>query len=225
MMGSPTPCANSRRTKRSRSAGTDNTGTPYAYYTRNYHVRLVPVPNVTGTLSMPYYARPNKLVQPSEAVTIAAASNAGSAWTFQFLGTPPAALEAGLRQVDVVRGTPGFETLVENTRCLVTEVAPSNYTYELSSNATIAEGDYICVPGQAPVPQVPVEMHGLLAVRAARRLVKATGDARWQDLNADVVELEDKAKSWLSPRVAGDTQQAGGSIGFAALMPFGWPGF
>lgn len=222
--------------------GSNNTGTPYAYYTRNYHVRLVPVPNVAGTLSLPYYARPNKLVVAGLAAVSGARATAISTTAYNsvadtllitILGDPPTAIQggvAGAMALDIVRATPGFETLTTTTEASTTivEISPNVWTYTLTgvvADPGVVSGDYVCVAGEAPVPQVPVEMHGLLAARAARRLVKATGDARWQDLNADVVELEDKAKSWLSPRVAGDTQQAGGSIGCSALMPFGWPGF
>lgn len=203
---------------------TDNTGTPYAYWMQGYKVVLVGVPNVTGTLSTPYYARPNTLVATSAAVACTSASVVGTAWTLAYLGTPPSGLDTGgIISVDVVRATPGFETLAENVSCLVTVLGVGQYQYEFTSEATdIAAGDFICLPGQAPVPQCPVELFGLLASRTARRLLKAVGDDRWQALEADVAELEDKAKAWLAPRVAGDTQQAGGDAGNGLIAGMGW---
>lgn len=198
-------------------------GTPYGYYIRNYDVVLVPIPNSAGSVQMPYYARPNKLVLPAAVVTIDSASDAGGgAWTLTFTGTPPAGLDtAGLVEVDVVRGTPGFETLFSGD-CLITGgPAPGVFTYEVSTTETIVEGDYVCLPGEAPVPQAPVELHGLLAARTARRLVKAVGDERYAALGEDVAELEQKARDWLLQRVAGQTQQAGASVGSSGVGPFG----
>lgn len=208
----------------------DNTGTPYAYWLQSYKVILVGVPNIPGTLSTPYYARPNTLVLPSAVVASTSVSQpATGVWELTFVGTPPVGLGTpGTVSVDIVRATPGFETLIEATDCVITELSPSQFTYTISSTATdIAAGDYVCVAGQAPVPQVPVEMFGLLAARAARRAIKSVGDDRWQSLEADVLELEQKAKDWLAPRVSGDTQQAGGSIGNNGLVggigwAFGW---
>jgi hypothetical protein len=210
-------------------------GTPYGYYLRNYHVVLVPVPNVSGTLEMPYYARPNKLVLVAEdpategaGVVVGVSYNTVADTLTLFAENVPTNLQPAdtAMPLDIVRATPGFETLVSaaETQVSVSEPSPGTWQYVISSiteNPNVAVGDYICESGQAPVPQVPVELHGLLAVRAARRAVKSVGDDRWQALDADVAELEEKAKDWLKPRVSGQTQQAGGSIGISGLGPFG----
>lgn len=208
----------------------DNTGTPYAYWLQSYKVILVGVPNIPGTLSTPYYARPNALILPSAAVACDAASYTNGSLEMVFTGTPPGTLDGASAFTDVVRATPGFETLVENHETEIEEVNPGQWAYRytnLSADPGVAAGDYVCIAGQAPVPQVPVEMFGLLAARAARRAIKSVGDDRWQSLDADVLELEQKAKDWLAPRVSGDTQQAGGSIGNNGLVggigwAFGW---
>lgn len=206
----------------------DNQGIPYAYWLQGYKVVLVGLPVVEGTLSTPYYARPNTLVATTAAVACTTASAVGTAWTLTYTGTAPSGLSTGTVQVDIVRATPGFETLVENVACTITGPSAGTYTYTFTSSATdIVAGDYICLAGQAPVPQLPVEMHGLLAARTTRRMLKAVGDDRWQAIEADVQELEERAKNWLAPRVASDMQQAGGSIGNNGIVggmgwAFGW---
>lgn len=206
-----------------------NQGTPFAYYTQNYSVVLVPVPNVAGTLSMPYYARPNALVlQGSSAVSgarcVALTSVSGDTTFITIVTSPPTVLTAATR-VDIVRATPGFETLVAGAPVTV-EFLGGSYRFTITGLASgvglsIATGDYLCLPNEAPVPQVPVELHGLLAARTARRLLKAVGDDRWQSVDADVQELEGMALKWLAPRVAGQTQQSGSSIGSSGIGPFG----
>lgn len=200
-------------------------GTPYGYYTRNYHVVLVPEPNVSGTLELPYYARPNRLVLPAAVAVVLSTSQLNDTEVeLTLTAAAPMAMQT-LTQVDVVRATPGFETLIPLGPA-TWDAAFETVTIATSVAATdIVAGDYVCTPGDAPVPQVPVELHGLLAVRAARRAVKSVGDDRWQALDADVAELEQKAKDWLAPRVAGQTQQAGGSIGSSGIGPFGGGGW
>lgn len=207
--------------------GSSNQGTPFGYYVRNYEVVLVPQPNVAGTLSMPYYARPSKLVAASAVLPIVEVNIVGSAVELTLEYTDPAALTPfpyNRTTLDVVRATPGFETLVADgaNSSPTNNVGTVTITFASTSALQVpSPGDYVCVPGQAPVPQAPVELHGLLAARTARRLVKAVGDDRWQSLDADVQELEAKAQDWLTGRVAGQTQQAGASIGSSGLGPFG----
>lgn len=217
---------------------TDNQGTPYAYWLQGYKVVLVGEPNVAGTLSTPYYARPNKLILPTAASSTEAVILVSSVTynatldtlTLVYQGVPAAVMQVDGVSLDVVRATPGFETLATGAFA-VTETDPgAEWTFVLSGveeDPGVVSGDYLCLAGQAPVPQAPVELHGLLAVRTARRLLKAVGDDRWQALEADVADLEQKATTWLSPRVSGDTQQAGGSIGSSGLVAgmgwaFGW---
>lgn len=222
----------------------NNQGTPSAYYVRNYYVVLVPQPNLAGTLTMPFYARPNRLVlaglagvSGARAVACFTASYNTVTGSLQLTvdGDPPAVVNGGIagsQALDIVRAGPGFETLTTTTQSNTTivEASPNVWLYTITgftANPGVEGGDYICVPGEAPVPQVPVELHGLLAARTAKRLVASTGDDRWESLAVDVAELEQKAKDWLAPRVAGHTQQAGGSIGYSGLCPvngfgFGW---
>jgi hypothetical protein len=215
----------------------DNTGTPYAYWLQSYRVVLVGTPNVAGTLSMPYYARPNALatVGASTAGTIIniGGDEATIQYTVEFSSSGNAddfvdAVIEGTSLVDVVRATPGFETLavdvdpsgggLDEPTTVQVDVAAA----DLDSGDMPTLGDYLCVAGSAPVPQLPVELHGLLAARTARRALKAVGDDRWQALNDDVAELEDRAKAWIATRVSGDTQQAGGQVGDGLVGGMGW---
>jgi hypothetical protein len=165
---------------------------------------------------MPYYARPNRLVPTADCAVILTVSVAGADYQL-VTATPPAPLQAVGAEFDVVRATPGFETLAASG---VSFDGTDTFNVPVASvDGVPVAGDYVCVSGQAPVAQLPVELHGLLAARVARRVLKAVGDdTAWQSIEADVRELEDKARAILAPRVAGDTQQAGGSIGFNGLV-------
>lgn len=206
--------------------GNSTTGnTPFGYYVRNYYVVLVPTPNVAGSVELPYYARPNRLVLPTAVGVVDAVDNLGGGRALvQIPDDPPVSDQlAAAPRIDIIRATPGFETLLVNTApTTVSGGGGSPVAFDVSGvDGLVAVGDYVCLPGEAPVPQVPVELHGLLAARTARRLVKAVGDDRYQALSEDVAELEAMARDWLTQRVAGQTQQAGGQIGGNGLGPFG----
>lgn len=179
------------------------TGTPFGYYFRGYTVVLLPTPNVVGTLHMPYYARPNELVATSSAATVTG-SEAGGAWLLSSV-TPLGLTEgvAGTASLDILRATPAFETLYSGTSVTISASGYINVD-QVPTTAGVALGDYVCLAGKSPVVQLPVEMLGLLAARTARRALKAAGDGRWKDYDADVAELEFAVRAWLSPRNDGE---------------------
>lgn len=181
------------------------TGPPLAYFVRNYQVVLVPTPHAAGTLSMPYYARPNRLIPTTQCAVVETVAEASTNYLITVSGTPPVALQDAV-PVDVVRGTPGFETLVAATIPSYDNPSPGVHTYEIAQSLlpeAPVQGDYLCLAGEAPVPQVPVEMHGLLIVRVALAAVEGTGDTgpTAAGLRRQAAELELRCRQWLSPRV------------------------
>lgn len=172
-------------------------GTPYGFFVRDNRLVLLPTPNAAGTIRLPYYMRPNALVAPSTAGVIA--TLVGAAVTFT--GGIPAGFTSGAAY-DIVRGSPGFETLVVG---VTATIAGSTLTFsEALPTDTLAPavGDYVCLAGQSPVPQCPVEVRGLLATRAARRALMSVGEGQQASmLDAQVTELTEVARSLLSPRV------------------------
>lgn len=175
-------------------------GEPSGFFVRDGTLVLVPTPNTAGALRVPYYARPNSLVAASAAGVISAVG----ATTLE-VDTVPGAFTSG-NYYDVVRGTPGFETLV--TRMAATIVGDILTFASLPSD--IAPGDYVCLSGFAPVAQCPVEVRGLLAVRAARRALKAVNEGQQAAmLNDDCTELEAAARSLLAPRADAEPQEWG----------------
>ena len=178
----------------------DAEGTPFGYYMRGYNVVLVPTPNVVATLHMPYHLRPNALVLPS-AATYVNGPWFDSGGALEIAVVDPERFSVG-QVVDLGRGTPAFETLAMDAP--VTAVDPLG-TITLQTNPfAVAEGDWVSLAGTSPMVQLPVEMLGLLAARTVRRALKAAGDERWKALDADVAELEARARTWLSPRNDGE---------------------
>lgn len=186
------------------------TGQPTAFFVRDYRVVLVPTPNVALTLRLPYYQRPATLSAASAAGIISAIS--GNAVTLTT--TPPAGFTS-TAIYDVVRGSPGFESLAVDRTATV---AGSTLTFAAALPSDVVVGDYVTLAGQAPVAQCPVEVRGLLAVRAARRALKAVNEGQQASmLDADVAELTAVAGALLAPR-ADAAPQEWGSPGLGLLQ-------
>jgi hypothetical protein len=189
--------------ERARNAGT---GTPRFYFLRNFHVVLVPTPNASGTLKTPYYARPAKLVATSSAATVAD----GATGFFTLTSGANLSDEDGMLTVDFVRATPGFETLSSDVSATLADSGTTLTLPNADASSEVVAGDYVCNAGEAPVVQLPPELFGLLAIRAARRALLGVGDAEAaKALESSIAELEEKARHWLSPRVDGESQQVG----------------
>lgn len=169
-------------------------GQPARFFVRDYRVVLVPTPNAALVLRVPYYQRPGTLTLTAAAGVVASIS--GNAVT---LAAAPPATFTSTASYDVVRGTPGFESLaVDRSATVVGNVL----TFAAALPSDVAVGDYVALAGQAPVAQCPVEVRGLLAVRAARRALKAVNEAQQASmLDADVEELTAVARTLLAPRV------------------------
>lgn len=73
---------------------------------------------------------------------------------------------------------------------------------------SLLNGDYICLAEQTPVPNIPTEMHPLLAQRAAVHILEALGDS--EGLNNAKVKLDQMEKSInniIDDRVEGSPQK------------------
>lgn len=193
-------------------------GPPTAYYVRNYSVVLVPSPDQAGTLSLPYYARPNRLVDVDTCAVIsgvvAIPGSGGLGYTVFCVDNPVNSALTNSLELEVVRGTPGFETLTENGLPTNPDDQGATVSVDLTISTTPAVGDYLVTPGVSPVPQLPVEMYGLLAARVALIAVEGTGDnaGTLVGLRRQCAELEARAQQWLSPRVESGNMAAGGSL-------------
>lgn len=144
-------------------------GTPAAFYLRDNQVVLVPtptsVPNVS--LRMTYYRRPNTLIETTSAGLIESINTGSNQVT---VVTAPSGITSNT-QVDLVKAKPGFQSLAVDQTITV---ASNVYTFaSLPSNLQV--GDYVALSGQAPVVQLPLELHPCLQLMVAITILKALG--------------------------------------------------
>src|SRR5262249_21702328 len=140
----------------------DGTGSPVGFYLAGNQAMLVPNPSGLGTLRFVYHRRPSTLVLPSQAAVISSAIN-GTTGAFNVSN----ASAIGLAFPDIVSAKSSFDILANRLAC---EIIGATITPDLPADvlgAGIDTGDYVCVVGTSPVPQIPVELHPLLAQRTA----------------------------------------------------------
>lgn len=107
-------------------------------------------------------------------------------------------------QTDGGHSTYSFDVVVGNN-----SVSATSITFP---NATVPDdfvvGDYICLQYECIVPQVPTDLHNILAERTCARIMKAQGDdAGLKNAKADIQELEARQAAMIDSRVDGSPQK------------------
>jgi hypothetical protein len=174
------------------------------FYLEANNVVLSPTPSETdGTLRVKHFRRPNELVATT---ACAAIESINTATNQVVVSSVPSTFTNGL-EVDFVKSEPGYEWHAIDQ--VITGISGTTITFaSLPSN--LAEGDYVCVAGQSPVPQIPEDLIPILEDEVAEMCMKAQG----KNTKAFREELEmDKQESlkMLTPRVDGEPKKIVGS--------------
>lgn len=190
-----------------------DTGTPSAFYLLNNAVMLVPTPSSVETLRISYYIRPNELTNTaSDYATIATIGALNALTTSAAHGFTTSTV------LDLVKANSAFEHL--SIAVNASSASGSNISFT-TLPTDIAVGDYICKAEKSPVPQIPAELHPILAQRVVVTLLQQAGDL--DAMGAAMRQLDEMAEAMrqlLSPRVDGESRiVAPGSTG---LMGDSW---
>jgi hypothetical protein len=173
--------------------GITGAGGPSAYYLKGNSVVFVPEPGAED-VRFSYFRRPNKLVEPDDCGLITAINTGTGVVT---VSSVPSDFTTSVRY-DLVQANPQFETLAMDKTA--TAVGASSLTFATLPTG-LAVGDYVCTAGESPVPQIPVELHPLLAQRTAVKALEALGDSKVSVAKALCDESLRQAQTLLSPRV------------------------
>lgn len=176
------------------------TGDPVGYLLKGNKVQLIPNPSAGGTIKFEFFERPNRVVALTEVAEVATAAAVG-ATSVTVSSTVPATYTTSVTY-DFVQGTPHFNTTARD----LTPSAVSGTTWSYASGlpVALAKGDYICLANESPIPQVPVELHSVLAQRVAYRVFESLGNvAKAGQLEGQASKMAEKAKSLLAPRSDG----------------------
>jgi hypothetical protein len=152
------------------------------------------------TLRMTYYLRPSALVLEAAAGRVTGYDANAHSIT---IAAAPAAF-AGQTSFDIVRGRPGFEMLgfdlpgsITGTTVTLTGVLPND----------IAVGDWVCLPEESPVPQIPAELHPLLAERVAFTYLKIEDPEAAAASAKTLEEMQAGAMLLLGQRIQGSPKK------------------
>lgn len=178
---------------------------PSAYSLEGNNVVLHPTPSGVETLRFKYFQRPNRCVLAEDAGLI---TSVGA--TTVVISLVPSDFGTGAADYDFIKGTgPGFEC-----RAIDQSGTRSSTTLTFAGGVPdgVAVGDYVALAGQSPIPQIPLDLHPLLAQRCVARSLEALGFRDQAMLaNATADRMQKNLLGLLTPRVEGASRYVIGS--------------
>lgn len=157
---------------------------------------LVFVGSLPSAARISYFRRRNKLIETEDAGLITAIDTGTRQVT---ISSTPTAFTTSV-VYDFVEANPNFETLAMDQG--VSGIASSVLTFSSALPDGLAVGDYVCVAGESPVPQVPVEIHPLLTQRTAWVALESLGfSTKAKVAENNCKQLLEQLKTLLSPGV------------------------
>jgi len=191
--------------------GAGSSGGSSCYYLQDDNIVLNAAPNF-ATLRIRYFMRPSKLVK-LELSTVVASYTALTRLIGVTLDlTTPFythLVAVPSWKLDIIRPRPGFRsTTIDLTTSYVTGTAPLVvYTGTVPTGDPIpAVNDIICLAGESCFPQIPVDMHPLLAQRTAMRMLEGKNSAGYALLAQELVASEGRLRGMLENRVEGGSR-------------------
>lgn len=151
-----------------------------------------------------YYIRPNQMVSESRVATIRSIDRANNTVTIDKYPE----VFSGVTTFDITSCKSPFSLIAMDIRptSLASPTILQMTFDELPKYISV--GDVIALPEETIIPQVPVEVHSLLAQRTAMRCLEALGDTQGlQNAAAKLVEMEQKLAGVLQNRVEGAPQK------------------
>jgi hypothetical protein len=186
---------------------------PYTIgYARMFYVEngdIVIFPDVTGTptgsLEMSFYIRPNQLVAESRVGVISAINTSTGEITLENL---PSVFNLS-ESYDFIEVTSPHVLLSYDLVPTSINTTTKTITFNPAQLPDDLEvGDHIALANESMIPQIPSDLHVVLAHRVATRCLEALGDTQGlQNANAKLVEMESKSNTLINNRVSSAPQK------------------
>lgn len=156
-----------------------------------------------GTLRVPYYIRPGKLVETSDVGKI---TNINTSTGELTLDSVPSDFTTSL-SYDLIsaQGTYPYHSI----DLTASAVGASSITFTASDlPSDLAVNDYVVVAGESVLPQIPRELQPLLAMRTVMMVLDSNGDYAARDkAEGEVNKMEERLLNIVSPRVQGEPKK------------------
>lgn len=171
-------------------------------------------PSPAGALAFYYYLRPNTIVKDSLVASITAINRTTGDITLSSIPSGYSVFVSGTNNTvvtlfDFIKAKSPHNILSidlpinsVNTTTRVINIAPASIPKDLEI------GDFMPLAGQTCIPNIPTELHMVLAQRVAQRVMEALGDTEGlTNATAKVAEMEAKLSSMMDNRVEGSPRK------------------
>ncbi len=176
-----------------------NSGFGPAYIFENTHIKLLSASYGGPTLRIMYFLRPNRLVLETACGLITNIDTNAKQVT---VSDAPTTFTDGT-SYDFIKSQPGFDTLDFDK---VADITGNVLTFADALPTDLAVGDYVALAGESPIPQLPVELHQLLAQRVVTKILESAGDPKVEIARAMCESQRAEALILITPRSVGDNR-------------------
>lgn len=184
---------------------------PNTFFLSNNNIVLVPeiTSGPAGTLVVTIFERPSELVTSDQVATVTAIDLISGVVSVDQI---PSTFNATMT-FDFLQLSSGHKTYAEDVLPLSINATQTTMTFTPStipqSGVNILQvGDMICLSEQCFIPQVPDELHPVLAQRVACRILEAQGDLQaLAAANTKLQEMEIKTGILIDNRTEGNPQK------------------
>lgn len=197
------------------------------YYLQGNNVVLTPLvgPTPVGSLLFSYYLRPNELVSETRIGTITNIAE-GVSTTVLTLDQIPSSFTTSVLY-DMLQTKSGHTTLGMDITSTALDTINKTITFnndDVSSDLVV--GDYVAFAGECIIPQIPDELHDVLAQRVVLRCLQALGDQAGYGVAKDKLsEMNTNTHALVDNRSEGNPEKIvnlKGNLRSAKIRRRGW---
>lgn len=173
------------------------------FYVEGNDIVLVPEvgPAPSGFLRFSYYLRPNELVSEDRVAIITGINTVSGDIS---VNSVPTVISIS-NSLDLIQTGSAHKTLALDLNATSINNISKIISFDPDDLPTgLSIGDQISLSGETIVPQIPSDLHSMLAQRVAARCLEALGDVQGLgSANAKLAEMEIKTGSLIDDRVEG----------------------
>lgn len=175
-----------------------NVGSPVgarAFTVQGNNIVLIPIPTY-GILRVYYHTRPSKLVKPIDCAQIISIDRSLNQVT---VGSTPSTFNLSALY-DLVGQNPGFDTSGEDRA--ITNLTANVITFSSALPTDLQVGDYVCLSGQSPIAQIPVELMPLLTQACVVKVYEIQGYMdKLKAAKDKLAQMQTDLMALITPRV------------------------
>lgn len=186
-----------------------------SYYISNNEICMVSEnlnSQPSGSLKVTYYIRPNTLVPLSEVGVITNINRTTGVITVNKIPTKFTTIAGGTRTdllLDLIMVKSPHKTLKFDITPILVDIVLNTITIAIADIPdSLVAGDHLSEATESAIPQIPSDLHVMLAHRVATRCLEALGDTEGlTNANQKLAEMEKRAMDVIDDRVEDSPQK------------------